>query len=315
MSLTLSQALSIVEKPDFVKTAAPVITDYSFDSREATYLSYITAVIKEASAEDLNHFKKLAKFWGIADECEKAATKLASAMATQPPDSWDYAIVQEYEGKPVRKYAAYDAESCVAAATAFYENRAAYPYAWRKEAATKLLAKSAKFSVSLPEYVDTYLHKAAGFGVPTSVSLENAYVARETACPKEHKEALNKMAHVIEQMIVEPFLRYDAEFVGKAIDVIDAFDTETGISKKAGVPLAEELIDDSGVEPKLRKAAGCSNVFIKLSNGAEINASEIPEDVLNALDSKLSKLGTSELVDVLPTLPRDDADLLVRLLA
>jgi hypothetical protein len=98
--------------------------------------------------------------------------------------------------------------------------------------------------------------------------------------------------------------------VKQAVALLDQVDAEFCM-QRFGVPLAEEML--AITEPELAKMAGCSNVFVKLSNGKEVDASALTKGDLEAIDPKLASMSLDDLVEVLPTLPKPDADLLVRM--
>ena len=74
--------------------------------------------MKQANSDVIRSCEEHATFWGIREECDRAVTKLAEWRPAAIPDS-DYALLQSHGGKTVRKYAAYDADSTVAASIAF----------------------------------------------------------------------------------------------------------------------------------------------------------------------------------------------------
>lgn len=305
------KALAAAGRTDLAKLASH---NYSFSGREATILSFIGAQLKLAGAPGTEDAVKMANFWGVRKEAEELTEKVSKLLAPVKLAEADYALCVEAGGEKLQKYAAYNKDSTIEAAEAFYDNRAKYPYAWRKEAAARLLAKAEQFDVVLPAYIETGLHKSAGLGYPTAETLEDALVIREQlACP-EHREAIYKIAELVSEMIETPSLRYDDELVGGLIESLDEFDTSLGQHKMAEVGLAEDIIEDGSITPELQKLAGASSTYVMLKNGAEVDATTIPPEVLDAVDPELSKLASAELIDVLPTLDLEAANLLTRLL-
>jgi len=309
--LTLAQALRVIERPAYVTKTAAAPGAYSFDDREATFISYLQAELDNADAQIKQACVDHAKLWGITEDCEKSVAQLKTASAPRELQASDYALVFEYNGKTLAKYAAYDPSSVVESAVSFHDNRHRYPFHLRKQAASSLLARAERMDVHLPAYVDTYLHKAAGLGVATSDNIENAMITRDDACPREHRDAFEKVAQVLDLMYETPALRYDFGFVKSAIAALDRFDTLAGIADR--VPLPEEIIDDNSTVPVLQKAAAYSRRIVRLVNGAEIDTSQLTKEALSAVDANLNGLNEAELTEVLPTLPKSDADLLVRL--
>lgn len=306
-----SKALAAAGRADLAKLASD---NYSFSGREATVLSFIGAHMKLAGAPGMEDAVKMANFWGIRKEAEELAAKVAKAMTPRKLAEADFALCAEVDGQKVLKYAAYDRDSVVEAANAFHENKDRYPYAWRKVAAARLLAKAEQFKAVLPEYVSVGLHKSAGLGFPTAESLEDALIRREHVATSAQKEALAKIATVVGEMVASPELRYDDEMIEGLITNLDEFDAQLPMFKMAEVGLAEEIIEDGSVTTELVKMAGASSTYVMLKNGFEVDATTIPPEALEAIDPELAKMASAELIDVLPTLDYEAASLLTRLL-
>lgn len=313
--MKLSDVLRATGVPDFVKTAsvsddADPGADYS--TRESTFLTYARALWKGASAEQVSEAFDHAKFWDILPHCESFRTKLAQLR--QPWNLADDAfcmLQKTASGDKLRKYAAFDPSSTRMAAIGFYDNRANYPFAWRHETARNILSKAAAYNIPLPDYVDTYLHKAACFGAASPESLQEALLIREQVCPNEHAEDFQKVAVVLEQMIETPALRANMDFLKEAMATVDAFDQEANPT----VPLIEEVIGDSLTLPNLQKTAAEDKLTISLINGHELDVRTLTKEALAAVDPNLAAMDHNELANVLPTLPKPDAELLTRLVA
>lgn len=271
--------------------------------------------MKEAHDDEIDELKKYARFWRIENDCAQAHEKIASYEPPKLQDR-DYALVAEANGKPIRKFAAYDAGSTKMAARSLYENRHRYPYAWRKKAAARILARAEKFASHIPDYLNTYLHKAAGFGYPTEETIEQTLLERlNMAKEASFADEKQKLAEVLSKMAEDAELRYNEDFVKAAMEAIEHFDAETGLTAKYGseIGLPEDLIASDRTTEKLAKLASYKHAEAKLVNGRSIDVTQIQKEALSAVDPKLAELDAGELASVLPTLPRGDADLLVRL--
>lgn len=314
-TLSVEEALRYVGRSDLVKTASDSEEDYTFSTKNATFVSYVTALVKQANEVVMQRCRDHAKFWKIADDCEAAQAKLATYEAPQLAPT-DFALLQKNGDSVVCKYAAYDRDSTVKAASAFYDNRAKYPLKWRSDTAVNLLRKSAEYKAHLPDYVDTYLHKAAGFGFATPESVENMVVERLN-CTKTVKTAADtsKLSEVANCMLADESLCVDSQFLKSAMSVIEQYDAENGLTDLYGssVSLPEELIDSRFTTNQLTKVAGISKLAVELTNGKRVDVTKLSKEALAAVDPELAKMASSDLVDVLPTLPKSDADLLVRL--
>ncbi len=309
-AITLETAATILGRPELVKTGAD---NYSFISKDATLISYVTASVKQASAEIQDQCSRHAKFWGIHTECLAAVAKLAAYKPQELPDSV-YALSEAYGDEKIQKYACVDANTTVDAAVAFCENRASYPLSWRKTASVKLLAKAARYNANLPEYVESYLHKAAGYAYPTMQSVEDAVVSRMNRLTKSAEVELTATLVELTASFDSEATQFDAELVKTAVDLLDQVDTFYGLTGAYGSDL--QLPEEMCVRtlPALAKHAAAETAdTVNLSNGETIRMSSLTKEALAAVESKLAGMDSSELADVLPTLPRGDADLLCRL--
>jgi len=279
---------------------------YSFDTREATRHSYITAIVKQASPDVMAQCATYAKFWDIRDQTAGYEAKLAAYVPPSLPDD-AYALRQG----DIRKYASHDQDSTRNSAIAFVDHRHLYPLEWRKTAAARLIARAEKHGSHLPQYVETELHKTACLGWIDAAKAEDALVQRMNKVAG-HSDVTEKLAALVNELDDTDAV-YDPEFVKAAVAAFEDFDAATGMTDHygAGVGLPEEIIGQS--TNVLEKCAGVSNTFTKLSNGAEIDLFNLKKTALEAIDPELVKLSNDELADVLPTLPKGDADLLAHL--
>lgn len=307
---TLEAAATVLGRPELVKAGS---ADYTFLTKEATFASFVTAVVKQASAETRAQCAEYAKFWGILDACKTAEAKLAAYVPAEIPDS-AYALNETFGTEKIQKYACVSADTTVAAATSFVENRAAYPLSWRKTAAVKLLTKAARYEANLPEYVDTYLHKAAGYACPTEQSVEDAVIARMNLLIKVAETDLTLALTEMVGAFHDETVQYDDSIVKTAVDLLDRVDSHYGLSVAygAGLALPEEMCVRT--LPALAKtAAELTNDVVHMTNGQDLRVSTLSKTALAAVEAKLAGMDAAELADVLPTLPRGDADLLCRL--
>ena len=305
-----SETLRATGVPAFVKNAS-VDEDScpDFSTSVSTFLTYALSLTKAASADEQRDCWNHVKFWNIEKDCRDFQAKFAKLQ--QPWLLADNAFCLLKKEASVRKYAAYDADSTYTAAKSFYENRASYPFAWRNEAAQNLLAKAASYGVTLPEYVDQYLHKAACFGAADPDCLAEAIAIREDVTTAEFSEEMNKVATVLDEMRQHSELRTNMSFLKEAMTLIDTFDQMSNPT----VPLIEEVISNGMTLPELQKVAADDSYTVKLINGREVDVRTIKKAALQVIDPNLASMEAGELASVLPTLPRPDADLLTRLMA
>lgn len=309
MSISVAQALSATGVPSFVKNASVTDDgDYDFRTKEATYISFVRALVKGA-AEDISSATTHAKFWGIEGECKATQEKLAALQAPTELRESDYALVFSYNDRQIKKFASVDGETTREAAIAFYDQRNSFGYPMRAMAAQNLLNKAAAFNVELPSYVHNYLQKAAAFGTFSTDGLEDIILIREQTCSPEFQDELQKVSAVIEEMIASEKLRTDHDFLKEAMTAIDNFDSMTGFNGK----LVEEHMSDDLVVSALEKVASEQSYCVRLVNGAEFDVRNIKKAALTAVNPDLAYAAHDKLAAILPTLPRDDADLLTQL--
>lgn len=307
---TLHELLTICGRPSYVKVAAeqPPLAEIDRDSREGVYLQYVT---KLAANEPVQGLHDLGRFWSISGDLKTAADRWAAHNTTVEPTDDDFALVVQHQGEQIRKFAAYDAPSTVRAANAFYENRCRYPYEWRKVASERLLERQERFGAVIPRGVHSYLVKAAGLAGFTQESLEDAIRARYVATPRAKIAGFTKLAEVLNVVAASPEFRHDREMVDTALRVMDVFDHDLPAGHT--VKLAEESLEVLDVD-LMKCAEDMLADHVTLQNGRIVKLSSLTEDALQAVSPELTKMSADELRDVLPTLPRPDADLLTRLI-
>lgn len=308
----------LVGAPAFQDADTPVasqmIAGYPVGSKTACYNSTLLAADSNADSETMERLHKLAAFWGIADKTSEAVRKIAAAKrAPAEVTDDDLLVCQEYQGRKVRKFAAFDKDSTVEAAIAFYDNRYRYPYAWRKAAAVRALARAEQYGAHLPEYVERYMTKAAGWGAPTVDAVNDAIVARYAATISEvDRQQLEALQDTLVKVASCPYQRLNEDVIGAVVEGLDAFDAHYKLAAHYGVGLElpeEILVDDLR---KLQKMAAASQHIVKLQNGKHVNVLGLRKEALSLVDESLGEMTPERLASVLPTLPRPDADMLMR---
>lgn len=322
----LNAIFAVTGRPGYVKTAgadAPAgYADtfggkYPCQDRSATWTSAMEAHRDGAPAEIQSKIAACAKVWGIEADVAAGIAKLAASTAQlsedQLPDA-DFTLCQEHNGAKIRKFAAVDAETTVDAAIAFHDNRAKYPLAWRKQASVNLLARAQEFDALLPEYVNEYLHKAAGFAVATQASVDQILIERANRSSYVGDEASAKLASILGELAENEDLRHNVDRVNEVVELLDSYDRSMKLAQfyNHGVSLPEELL--AVTEPKLSKMAGQERNHVRLVNGHTVDIRHLDGDTLDTVSDGLAKLSHAKLADVLPTLPKPEADLLVQLM-
>lgn len=158
---------------------------YPIETKLATYVSGVRfwedAVARDDIDRDvLAEINKAAAFHQLTEDLRsKVLTKISAELnaptADDYPDSDFALVVKRAEGK-LRVYPIFDSAHVKASAEEFAKNRARLPYAMRKQAAQKLLAKMS--GVSVGDDVLLALNRSAGRGVATRDKLASAVRSR-----------------------------------------------------------------------------------------------------------------------------------------
>lgn len=310
-ALSPEEAFRIIGREDLLTKTGSSDEEYSFKDRNATFRSFVTAYVKQADDRTLRMCADHAAFWKIADECQEAVRKLGEWRLPDTPDHVFALVKGDGEGR-IRKFASYDKDSTFEAAIAFCDQRPNMPLEWRKEAACRLLARARAHGTELPKYAEDQLHKSACLGYPTEESLEASMVCRINAI--KNTQLNEKLAEAMCGMIDNPSARYDDELVKAAIDMLEGVDVEAGLTDRYGddISLPEDMIETTTND--LAKLAGISKYAAKLVNGKTVDIMGLSKEALAAVDPKLAAMSQDELAEVLPTLPKGDADLLMRMI-
>ncbi len=254
------------------------------------------------------------RLWNIENDIKEAEAKLAAHKNPAELTDEAFALVQTHQGQKIRKFASVDATTTVEAAIAFHEHRHQYPYAWRKEAAERLLKAASAHQACLPEYVAIYLTKAAGHASPTTDSIDDVMVSRSSRTPQSMRDLSDAFIGAMDKVATDEAAHQDPEIVDLTLRAIDSYDREVKLAGYYGHGL--ELPEEMLVIPhaKLAKIAEEAGRTIRLVNGHEIKVSSLTPEILEAVMDGAGSMGNAKLAEVLPTLPKPDADLLVELL-
>jgi len=278
---------------------------------------------------------KCADYWkirGLVDDFNKKWEKLSRFDEPTLPDS-DYAIVANVDGHKIRRLPMPTPVSVKIAGERLYADRFSYTYPMRKAAAQRILLKAAEIDKAGIENVpvgglsfdietESYLTKAAGIGTThpqwAAEKLANRVLMMGKLDPRNEVQVnMAKVATMVGEMD-QP----DTETFLKLAELVDEVDRATGICHHYvhGVELPEEIFFD--VQEKT--AAEIIGQHVVLQNGnvypigafAELPVEKISEvlgnDFANAIKDEQGKFDPVKFAEIAPTLPRDDANLLER---
>lgn len=308
-------------------------------TKASTYLSYLYFLDNENEMHTKQariirgNLDRMAGFWNLTSP-NGAVTQLKEAHAKNNEEAFqklsneDFAIAVDYDGHIVRKLPMPNAVSVEKAAEVLYRDRSKYPYSWRKQAARKIIKKAEELQVELEADTEEYLQKAAGFGTTSAQTLsdslhERAHVLRGYPRFRSASDRLSKYAEEIRTM------KTNTELLDKTAEFIDMIDRQTGLYKKYSyrednLPTPEEVV----YTMTEKKASSVLNKFVQLTTGHMFDREDLEKagvDVFTAalgddiedlmFDPESKKLDIEKAAEMLPTLPRDDAEFLVNALS
>lgn len=269
---------------------------------------------KEAIADRLT---KAANYWGILPDVQRLqdAIRTKSASPQRQLTDDDYALAVDYGKERIRRFPLVNTYSIKQAAANLYRFRTHYPYAWRKKASIKILEKAMQDKVNLELPHLDYLLKAASVYPADNTQVAQRLVARSYLFPTEIRDRMRKAAEVLKQS--------DKLKLTDLCELLDAADRhyKKFAEYNRGLALPEEVCF-KGVEAKVAMAP----TTVELTTGAVFALDEIkkagiePFTVLN--DDYLKAVAANDqgdldmlkIADVLPTIPKDDAQVLERAL-
>lgn len=315
--MDVTSVLDLIGRPQYLQQRKYAADGYDFGTRESAFVSAVRAFVKRAGAEVLDEALSYARFWNIEKDVLRAQEKVASLQERPEPREQDYALNVKLAQQSIQKFAAYNAGSTRLAASAFHDSRHRLPYAWRKEASTELLARARKYNAVLPEYLNASLEKSAGYGVATAEGLQQALNARAMVLHRREGQALDKLGQFFHQLSSDDAYRW--EMTPQVLETLDLFDRQTKIAQyyeTGELDLPEEVIDVYSRLSVLEKAAAeALPNSVELVNGWSVNPLTLDKTALAVVDPSLAGVSDRQLVEILPTLPRPDADLLQRLVS
>jgi len=340
----LHSLTSVVNPPEFVKQAMEVDTEaieklpdtafanathreYPCHTKEACWTSYLywqgaprRQLDKCAELSiDLN-FNKFIDFWNLEKEANEMLSSFEKKSEELTPDK--YAIVTNVKGTTYKLYPIHDDVSVKTSSATFMHSHSNYPYSTRKLCAAKILDASKKHNVCLPEDEVSYLQKAAGIGIGEPIKIKkeiNNRIALAKKINRSNNEIYEKLADTVTHIVNKDYCL--PEQMSKLAQAIDLFDAATGVdSYYSDIASPEEVCFTTTLNDMEKVAAEVAH-SVTLSNGVSFKLAELikaGKDLFDVVDSNLwnDVAGNDmevKLAEILPTLPRDDAELITRL--
>ena len=345
--LETKEALAALPTTSF---ADPKNRKFPCHTKAASYLAnaYFQAAKplypKEEAGSIQARLEKFASFWQIKHLCglfNKTWAKVASAELPDLGDN-DYALIYEADGHKIRHMPMPNAISVKRAGEYLYANRFMYTYPMRKMAAQRILLKAAAYDEkarkgekvagaafgSLRFEHDTlaYLERAAGLGATHPMWAAEKIAQRVILLGNNNRNMgiKVKLAEVAEQL--KSLHEIGTPELYKLAELVDAVDRESGLANhyNEGVDLPEEMF--FAVLEKEAEEVLDNYITLQTGNSYPVEtllrlplekvAKVLGDDFVNAIrrDDMLG-LDAYKFAELIPTLPRDDAELLERAIA
>lgn len=336
--------------PDFVKSATfedvngpadkslpphnygwPATKEFPVHTAAATWTSAGMLITKKADCNDtkydfvLDRLLKAARYHGIFDEVQKLIVKASTFTPTDDlPDS-DFAVVLfDENNNKLRHLALRNSLEVKAAADYLHKYRDSFSFHTRQNMAERILDKANQYGTSLGNLED-FVEKQAGYGDCPSASIAELLWNRikligQIDKPNETQIELAKMAKSI---MDNPGAIHTPAAMQKIASIVDSVDRAYGITYSAAVPAPEDVLFQ--VSRKVANKIASEHVHTISGNIyklADFNRLDLDETRKMLGDGFVDSITTGGLYvdlekvsDVVPTLPRGDANLLDRLLA
>lgn len=323
--------------------ADPIRRKFPCHTKSATWLAnaYFQQVAslypKDQKPMVQDRIIKCADYWkirGMVDDFNKKWEKVSRFDAPEVSDS-DYAIVANVDGHRIRRLPMPTPMATKIAGERLFADRFSYTYPMRKMAARRILLKAAQIDkigvenapvggLSFEPETEEYLTKAAGIGTThpkwAAERIANRVLMMGRFDPKDEVQMnMAKVADIVSKMEAP-----DTDTYHKLAELIDEVDRATGICNHYihGVELPEEIF--FAVQEKTASAIMAQHVVLQngnvyrvgefanlpLTKISEVLGSEFAEAVQDANGN----IDPEKFAEIAPTLPRDDANLLERVI-
>jgi hypothetical protein len=334
------QITKVIDLPDFVKEgsvptpeeverlphtsfADQIGKKFPVHTKEACYLSYAyflrqkDSFTKRAASRIERKFNDMARFWDIEPSMDKLADDLKPKTEKKASTEEDYALTVQHNGTPLHYFPINNRKAVAKSAGELVANRGSFTYEMRKEAAQKLMGAYIREGFPISSVPDT-IQSMAGYGLTTKEAAIREISRRvnfaKTTMEKKAAEPMKLMADQLKKSGEEILT---AETLTKVAKVIDVYDRCMNVTVHYGNQF--EYPED--VLFKFTKSAAdkVKNELVTMQNGSSywLQDLEKASEAFNSLGDMKSdfvdmtgRLDLHKVADIVPTLPRPDADLL-----
>ncbi len=300
--------------------AATVVSTLFFMDKKAEF-SKSRANLIEA------RLQKFATYHGVTSVIKNLKTKLASDDADPNlPDSCFALVLSPNEsgsGKLERYYPLRNGLEVKEAANYLHKQSSTIPFKYRHIIADRILTKAAEYGADVGD-LDDYLHKQAGQGAAASYDVANLLFERarllKIAGKLDYAMEVGKIAKTVAG---DASTIFDNARLVKLASMIDDIDRETGLNKTI-----EDLVKPEDVFFNITTKAASAlrddhlsmttgNIY-KLADIDKLKLSDVRDMMGEEFADTISSGGLfvcpEKLAEIVPTLPRNDADLFDKLL-
>jgi hypothetical protein len=319
----LLQIFTECEVPEFVKEASaesdqsfsdvtmdwyadPVNKKYPMNNKSNTWLSreYFRkdrgSFSKQAAESIGKRLDKAAVFWGL----EKVAYKNIEA-----PKGPVHFVEVKHEGHTRMSFPLKSAFQTKEACEYLKKNASKLTYEMRRTMAKGLYSSPSDFKTELTPADEMFIEKTAGYGVSIPSRVNHAIGSRVTALRTSHPEyadRLVKLAHELKGTDLTPVM------LDKAASMLDLIDRATDLHKAYNNGLSTPEEDLFCMTQKAAESIG--HELVELTNGSRVMYSDLIEkkaqvdEFFRNVVGEIPYSNSKDMVDIIRSLPRDDAD-------
>lgn len=313
--------------------ADPASRQYPCHTAAATYISTLFFMDKKAELDPdrvlyiEGRLDDFAFVHGIGERIKNLKEKLAEAasLPTQIDDD-DYALVLQASETPSGQKEAYypvrNALEVKKAAEYLKDYQAEIPYRLRQRFAEKVLEKADKYGAGLGD-LDDFLQKQAGHGAAASYEVAKLLFDRARLLKRAGKIEYAIKVGELARTVAESQGVKDQDQLVKLACLVDDVDRETGLSRMLlDLPAVEDVFFNLTVKKasQLRQAhlSTTSGNYYKLEDMDGLKLADVRslmgEDFAEAVSTGGLFVSPEKVAEIVPTLPRNDAELFDRLL-
>jgi hypothetical protein len=265
-----------------------------------------------------------ADYFQIVPDTEELQTKIAQSLTHDESELPDdaFALVMNFEnGEKHRKYPMRNPGEVKTAAAYLSRYRDHFVFSDRRKIADKILTKASEFGADIHEHRDM-LEKTSGVGVCSANEASQMLRSRVRALgnihqPTKLQQELTKLADVVEG---NPAGLQHHSTLTKIAEMVDHFDRDNGLVKHYGqhVERPEDVL--FGITEKIASETAndiignnLTGTFFKKADLARVPISAIEDsmgdDFAREVSTANAWVDTDKLAQIVPTLPRGDAEL------